>query len=41
MTDQPRILMVDDDQEIGALVADALEMGYTDTVRAYLACMPT
>ena len=23
-----------------ALVADALEMGYTDTVRAYLACMP-
>jgi pyridoxine 5-phosphate synthase len=24
-----------------ALVADALEMGYTDTVRAYLACMPT
>ena len=23
MTDQPRILMVDDDQEIGALVADA------------------
>ena len=23
-----------------ALVADALEMGYTDTVRAYLACLP-
>ena len=23
-----------------ALVADALELGYTDTVRAYLACMP-
>ena len=23
-----------------ALIADALEMGYTDTVRAYLACMP-
>jgi len=23
-----------------ALIADALEMGYTETVRAYLACMP-
>ncbi len=24
-----------------ALIADALELGYTDTVRAYRACMPT
>ena len=23
-----------------ALVADALEMGYTDTVRAYIGCLP-
>jgi pyridoxine 5-phosphate synthase len=24
-----------------ALIADALELGYADTVQAYLACMPT
>jgi pyridoxine 5-phosphate synthase len=23
-----------------ALIADALEMGYSDSIRAYLACMP-